>query len=87
VTFASGDRVRLENLPARIRKYRPEGDGRKDDVRGLTVEQDKLPPLAEVERRYIRHVLSEVGGNKRRAANILGIGRRTLYRRLGENMD
>jgi DNA-binding NtrC family response regulator len=39
-----------------------------------------LPPLREVERRYILHVLAETGGNKERAARILGINRRTLYR-------
>ena len=44
-----------------------------------------LPTLAQVERRYIDHVLEQVQGNKRQAAQILGIGRRTLYRRLGED--
>lgn len=39
-----------------------------------------LPPLREVERRYILHVLRQTGGNKERAARILGINRRTLYR-------
>ena len=39
-----------------------------------------LPPLREVERRYILHVLQQTGGNKERAARILGINRRTLYR-------
>jgi len=39
-----------------------------------------LPPLREVERRYILHVLVQTGGNKERAAKILGINRRTLYR-------
>jgi two-component system, NtrC family, response regulator AtoC len=37
-------------------------------------------PIAEIERRYINYVLKRVGGNKRRDAGILGIGRRTLYR-------
>jgi len=46
----------------------------------------KLLPLAEVERRYIIRVLEAVEGNKRRASAILGIGRRTLYRKLGEAM-
>jgi DNA-binding NtrC family response regulator len=39
-----------------------------------------MPPLREVERRYILHVLQQTGGNKERAARILGINRRTLYR-------
>jgi DNA-binding NtrC family response regulator len=40
------------------------------------------PTLAELERRYIELVLKETGGNKKRAAEILGIDRRTLYRTL-----
>jgi DNA-binding NtrC family response regulator len=43
-----------------------------------------LATLAELEARYIHYVVEQVGGNKRRAATLLGIGRRTLYRRLGE---
>jgi transcriptional regulator of acetoin/glycerol metabolism len=39
-----------------------------------------LPTLEEVEKRYLRHVLSELKGNRSRAAEILGIDRRTLYR-------
>ncbi|HEY0710127.1 MAG TPA: sigma-54 dependent transcriptional regulator [Polyangia bacterium] len=43
---------------------------------------DDRPPLAEVERRYIALVLAECGGNKKKAAEKLGIDRRTLYRAL-----
>ena len=39
-------------------------------------------PLDEVERGYIRRVLDANGGNVSRAARILGIDRRTLYRKL-----
>jgi DNA-binding NtrC family response regulator len=38
--------------------------------------------LAEVERRYILRVLEKTGGHQIKAAEILGIDRRTLYRRL-----
>jgi DNA-binding NtrC family response regulator len=44
-------------------------------------------PLAEVERAYIHKVLEATNGNKLRAARLLGIDRRTLYRRLGEDED
>jgi len=37
-----------------------------------------------MERRYVRQVLNAVGGNKTHAARILGIDRRSLYRRLEE---
>jgi DNA-binding NtrC family response regulator len=39
-----------------------------------------LPALDELERRYLIHVLDAVGGNRSRAAEVLGIDRRTLYR-------
>ncbi|WLD57332.1 sigma-54 dependent transcriptional regulator [Salinispirillum sp. LH 10-3-1] len=39
-----------------------------------------LPTLDELQQRYVHMVLDEVQGNKRRAAALLGIGRRTLYR-------
>jgi DNA-binding NtrC family response regulator len=37
-------------------------------------------PLSELEKLYIQKVLDETGGNKKKAADILGIDRRTLYR-------
>ena len=40
-------------------------------------------PLAEVERAYVQHVLDLAHGNKARAARILDIDRKTLYRKLG----
>jgi DNA-binding NtrC family response regulator len=39
-----------------------------------------LPSLDELERRYLVHVVEQVGGNRTRAAEVLGIDRRTLYR-------
>ena len=39
-----------------------------------------LPTLDELERRDLVHVLDAVGGNRTRAAEVLGVDRRTLYR-------
>jgi len=39
-------------------------------------------PLAELEERYIAGVLESVGGNKNRAAEILGVDLSTIYRRV-----
>jgi transcriptional regulator with GAF, ATPase, and Fis domain len=39
-------------------------------------------PLAEVEKRHIQRVLASTGGNKTRAARILGIDTKTLYNKL-----
>jgi len=43
---------------------------------------DGLRPLHEVELAYIRHVLARCEGNRTRAAQVLGIGRNTLIRKL-----
>jgi transcriptional regulator of acetoin/glycerol metabolism len=39
-----------------------------------------LPSLEEMEKRYLRRVLAAVKGNRSRAAEVLGVDRRTLYR-------
>lgn len=44
---------------------------------------EKLETLETVIQRHIQAVLAFAGGNKSRAARILGIDRRTLYRKLG----
>jgi DNA-binding NtrC family response regulator len=41
----------------------------------------ELPTMEEVERRYLAHVLKVTGGNKVKTSEILGIDRRTLYRK------
>jgi DNA-binding NtrC family response regulator len=41
-------------------------------------------PIKDVERELIQKTLAEVGGNRKRAARMLGIGERTLYRRMKE---
>ena len=40
--------------------------------------------MAEIERVAIQAVLRDMGGNRRKAADVLGIGERTLYRKLRE---
>ena len=42
---------------------------------------DGLPPLRDIEHRYIDHVLEHTGGNKTKTAEILGIDPSTLHRR------
>ena len=54
-----------------------------DDNR-LTDFFTELPSLEEMEKRYLTHVLKATGGNKVRTASILGINRRTLYRKIEE---
>jgi DNA-binding NtrC family response regulator len=40
--------------------------------------------MSDIERRVIEATLRETRGNRRRAAEILGIGERTLYRKIRE---
>jgi two-component system response regulator HydG len=70
--------IRAEDLPASVRERRAaEADAQLTALaRGLT--------LAEVEREYIQRVLTAEGGNKTRAAQRLGLDRKTLYRKLEE---
>ena len=45
---------------------------------------ESLPTLAEVEAKYIQHVMEACQGNKSRAAEFLGLTRKTLYRKLDQ---
>lgn len=71
------DLIRLEDLPGKL----------KDQAPALATTLD-LPPeektLAAFERRAIRQILAETGGNKREAARVLDISVTTLYRKLKE---
>ncbi len=40
--------------------------------------------LHQVEKEYISKILEKTGGNKYQAAQVLGIDRKTLYRKLAE---
>ncbi|HEX3867323.1 MAG TPA: sigma-54 dependent transcriptional regulator [Kofleriaceae bacterium] len=46
-----------------------------------------LITLEEQERRYVRNVLAAVNGNKTHAAKVLGIDRRSVYRRIDEDRE
>ena len=59
----------------------PDGDARTSAAGLAEMVGDGLT-LEAVERRYILLVLDDVGGNQSRAADRLGIDRRTLYRKL-----
>jgi transcriptional regulator of acetoin/glycerol metabolism len=63
----------LEDLPEEIRAARKTST-RHSSGAWMTLEQ--------MEDAYIRQVLADTGGNMSRAAEILGIDRRTLYRKL-----
>lgn len=79
VAFCRGAEIGESDLPDRVLA----GPVAPQPADGLWGDEQAMPTLAQVEDRYIRHVLDRVDGNKRQAARVLGIGRRTLYRRLG----
>ena len=88
VTFCHGRSIELEHLPSRIAGYRDDSARNAGgELLARLSDGPLLPTLDELERRYIAYVLKQVDGNKRRAAALLGIGRRTLYRRLGEREE
>jgi DNA-binding NtrC family response regulator len=72
--------VTPEDLVDHVRSARPAAAALAA-LAGVTQER---PTLAELEKRYAAQVLQETGGNKTRAAEILGIDRKTLYRLLGD---
>jgi DNA-binding NtrC family response regulator len=80
VALTGFEEIVVADLPEKIRDY----ESSKLVISGDDPEE--FPTLDELERRYICRVLKATGGNKTQAARILGMGRRTLYRRL-EEMD
>jgi DNA-binding NtrC family response regulator len=70
--MARGELIDVGDLPDYLRCGTPAPAGAAEDQELLT--------LAEVERRHVLRVLESVGGNKVRAAKILGINRATVYR-------
>jgi len=57
----------------------PDRNDEANDANGTAIAED-WPTLAVLDRRYIDLVLDKTGGNKTRAAEVLGIDRRTLNR-------
>jgi len=76
LALRSGQSITLRDLPPEITKAAPAAAGA-----GL-LEQEPTLPLEEVERRYILRVLEATKGNKLKAAEVLGIDRSTLHRKL-----
>jgi two-component system response regulator HydG len=72
------DEITVDDLPAKIQEHQS------SKIVITTESPGELITLDEMERRYVRQVLNAVGGNKTHAARILGIDRRSLYRRLEE---
>jgi two-component system response regulator HydG len=76
VALTAGDQIGLEDLPEKICAYQSSQ---------FVVPVDnpaELLSLVQVEKRYILEVLQAVAGRRSQAADILGMDRRTLFRKL-----
>jgi two-component system response regulator HydG len=78
VALTRYEEIAVEDLPEQVRAYR------RSHVLVASEDPSELVSLAEVERRYVLRVMEAAGGNKTVAAEILGITRKTLYRKLEE---
>jgi len=76
VALARAEVIGVEDLPDRIRAYQT------SHVLVTSSDPTELLTLDEVERRYILRVLEMVGGNKTKAAQVLGLDRKTLHRKV-----
>jgi len=77
VTLARGEKILPQDLP-------PAVQGARGERRVLDEAAERTLPLQEVEQEYIQRILEKTGGNKYQAAQVLGIDRKTLYRKLAE---
>jgi len=76
VALTRNESIGVADLPEKIRNYRT------SHVLVAATDPTELVPMEEVEKRYILRVLEAVGGNKTLAAQVLGLDRKTLYRKL-----
>jgi DNA-binding NtrC family response regulator len=84
VALARFDETSLADLPEHIRGSEPGGLNKE------MVDRGDIVPWCEMEERHIHRALKRASGNKSLAAQMLGLDRRTLYRkldRLGKGTD
>jgi len=79
VVLTPGDEIRLEDLASEYR-----GEAQERGVPTAAVDDDEPRTMDEIERRAIIQALEKTGGNRTQAAEMLGIGLRTLQRKLKE---
>jgi DNA-binding NtrC family response regulator len=74
--------IRIEDLP-------PEfvSTPRVASVMNDIIPEGEMPTLDQLESSYLLRVLSAVGGNKSRAAQVMGVDRKTLYRMIDRQVN
>ncbi len=80
VTLSRTESVIVEDLPPIIQDVGGNRQAMEDAV-------ERVLSLEDVEKAYILRILEKTDGNKLQAAHLLGIDRKTLYRKLGEIAD
>ncbi|MCX7765351.1 MAG: sigma-54 dependent transcriptional regulator [Candidatus Sumerlaeia bacterium] len=78
VIMCNADEIQPRHLPEEIRQA--EESALEEDIIRLKIGT----PLSETEKEVIKATLQKVNGNKAKAARLLGIGRKTLYRKMTE---
>lgn len=73
VALANGDTMEVAHLPEDLKEL---------SIRTFRKKEGKIPSLEDQEMRYVQWVLKEAGGNRTVAAQILGIDRVSLWRKL-----
>lgn len=73
VALSNGNTIEVAHLPEDLKEL---------SIRTFRKKEGKIPSLEEQEEVYIKWVLKEIGGNKTLAAQILGIDRVSLWRKL-----
>ena len=83
VVLAPADEIQLADLPEEYRQPRPV-DRSPEAVAKKEPEDGQTLTMEEIERRAILDALEKTGGNRTQAADLLGIGLRTLQRKIKE---
>jgi two-component system response regulator HydG len=81
VALTRREDIAVDDLPPSILRFSPVSIAQPNEL-----DLEAMISMEELERRYIRQVLRAADGNKTQAARVLGIDRRTLYRKL-ERLD
>lgn len=92
VIIASGRQIEADDLPDAISRKaaevhahtRQERLRASSEGRSLVLDIEVPSTIDEIERQVIEATLEYAGGDKTRASKLLGIGRKTLYRKLDE---
>jgi two-component system response regulator HydG len=82
VVMCDREKLDVADIPPEIYQVRQLAAACPEPGRGGRAKQDRT--LSELEKQAIIDTLAKTGNNREKAAKILGIGERTLYRKIKE---